>query len=136
MRDTLLRGGIASVAGALGVGLFLLLPGAANASDDPVISKREEQASILVTADDDDDDSRDGTNDRSRVSRETGFSGVNSRVSRDGTNSRVTPVSKDRDRSRGDLTKDWTRDRGGDRTRDWTKNSTNDRSRHDTRGRR
>jgi len=41
-------------------------------------------------------------------------------------------MSRDRDRSRGDLTKDWTRD-GGDRTRDHSKNQTNDRSRNDTR---
>ena len=52
--------------------------------------------------------------------------------SNDGTNSRVTPVSRDKDRSRGDLTKDWTRD-GGDRTRDWSRNTTNDKSRNDTR---
>jgi hypothetical protein len=56
-------------------------------------------------------------------------SGVNNN---DGTNSRHTPVSRDRDLSRGDLTKDWTRD-GGDRTRDHSKLKTNDRSRNDTR---
>jgi hypothetical protein len=136
MKDSLLRGGIATVAGATGVGLFLLLPGAASATDDAVVSKREDQVSVLVTADDDDDDSNDATTDGASISRETRFSGINSRVSRDATNSRVTPVSRDRDLSRGDLTRDWTRDGGGDRTRDWTKNTTNDSSRHDTRGRR
>ena len=50
----------------------------------------------------------------------------------DGTRSNYTGVSRDRDRSRGDVTKDWTMD-GGDRTRDLTRNLTNDRSRNDTR---
>ena len=44
----------------------------------------------------------------------------------------MTGVSRDRDLSRGDKTRDWTRD-GGDKTRDKTANSTNDRSRNDTR---
>jgi len=42
-------------------------------------------------------------------------------------------VSRDRDLSRGDNTRDWTRDGKGDRTRDWSQNRTNDRSRNDTR---
>ncbi len=42
-------------------------------------------------------------------------------------------MSRDRDKSRGDKTRDWTRD-GGDKTRDKTANNTNDRSRNDTRG--
>jgi len=41
-------------------------------------------------------------------------------------------VSRDNDRSRGDRTKDWTRD-GGDKTRDHSANQTNDGSRNDTR---
>ena len=41
-------------------------------------------------------------------------------------------MSRDRDQSRGDRTKDWTRD-GGDRTRDFSQNRTNDGSRNDTR---
>ena len=41
-------------------------------------------------------------------------------------------MSRDRDISRGDKTRDWTRD-GGDKTRDKTANNTNDRSRNDTR---
>lgn len=50
----------------------------------------------------------------------------------DGTRSNYTPVSRDRDRSRGDVTKDWTMD-GGDQTRDLTRNLTNDGTRNDTR---
>jgi hypothetical protein len=44
----------------------------------------------------------------------------------------MTGVSRDRDNSRRDLTKDWTRD-GGDKTRDFSRNLTNDKSRNDTR---
>ena len=69
-----------------------------------------------------------GTNSRSR---NTGFS----RSTNDNTRSNFTRVSRDRDLSRSDKTKDWTRD-GGSRTRDWSANRTNDRSRNDTRGRR
>ncbi len=126
MKDTLIRSGVAGLSGALAVGFVALLPTAA-ASDDEAYTKRDEQASVLVTADDDDSDDDSGT------TRETAFSGANSGVSRDATNSRVTPVSRDRDRSVGDLTRDWTRD-GGDRTRDWTPMNTNDNSGHDTRG--
>lgn len=53
--------------------------------------------------------------------------------SNDRTNSRVTPVTRDRDRSRGDLTRDRTDDGPGPKKRDWTENKTNDRSRRDTR---
>lgn len=55
-----------------------------------------------------------------------------SKKTNDGTRSNYSAVSRDRDRSRGDLTKDFTRD-GGDLTRDLTRNSTNDKSRNDTR---
>jgi hypothetical protein len=49
------------------------------------------------------------------------------------TDSRHSAVSRDRDRSRGDLTKDRTRDGKGDATRDHSRNHTNDKSRNDTR---
>ena len=42
-------------------------------------------------------------------------------------------MSRDRDNSRGDKTRDWTRDGAGDKKRDWSANKTNDRSRNDTR---
>jgi hypothetical protein len=91
--------------------------------------KREEDSIVLAVEEDEDGDDSDGlagdTNSRS------GFtSGVNSN---DRTNSRHTGVSRDRDRSRGDLTRDRTRDGKGDRKRDWSRNHTNDRSRNDTR---
>ena len=42
-------------------------------------------------------------------------------------------VSRDRDRSRGDLTRDRTKDGPGGSKRDWSGGNTNDRSRNDTR---
>lgn len=130
LRSRLLTAMLATVFGA---GLFLVVPasGATAASDDrAVLSKRQDAVSELVTVDDDDDDdlNRDETTGNNTNNTRTG----NSRSGRDNTNSRVTAVSRDRDLSRRDLTKDWTRD-GGDRTRDHSRNQTNDRSRHDTR---
>jgi hypothetical protein len=100
----------------------------AGTSGDAAYLKRDDHAADLVlVADDDDDDS-----DSASGSRNTGSS-----VSRtDGTRSNFTKVSRDRDRSRGDKTKDWTRDRTDQRTRDRSANRTNDRSRNDTRWRR
>ena len=124
--------GTLGLAGIVGAGL-MAMPGstvAANIGDDQV-AKREDHVTELVLVDDDDnDDTNDdaGTNTRSR---NTGVS----RSTNDNTRSNVTKVSRDRDLSRSDKTKDWTRD-GGSRTRDWTANKTNDRSRNDTRGRR
>lgn len=129
LRSRLLTALLATVFGA---GLFLVVPtsGATAASDDrAVLSKRQDAVSDLVTVDDDDDLNRDETTGNNTNASKTG----NSRSARDNTNSRVTAVSRDRDLSRRDLTKDWTRD-GGDRTRDHSRNQTNDRSRHDTRG--
>jgi len=130
---------VATLAAAvLGVGT-LAAGGAASAQDgnDPV-AKREESVSAVLTADDDGDDDdtdvggRDTGNTRTGAGTGSNHSNDRSGVSRDGTNSRHTKVSRDRDKSRGDLTKDWTRD-GGDRTRDHSRNKTNDRSRNDTR---
>lgn len=92
-------------------------------------AKREEDSIVLVAAEDDDgDDTNGGTNTTSNDGN-TDKSGK----SNDGTNSRFTSVSRDRDRSRGDLTKDFTKDGPGGWTRDHSKNHTNDRSRNDTR---
>lgn len=122
--------GTLGLAGAVGIGL-LALPGstvATNLGDDPA-AKREDNVTELVLVDDDDDDTND-SNTRSK-SRFTGFS----RSTNDNTRSNFTRVSRDRDLSRSDKTRDWTRD-GGSRTRDWTGKKTNDRSRNDTRSRR
>lgn len=89
-----------------------------------VLARDEDADGTLITVERDDDDSRDGNSG-------SFTSGVNSN---DGTNSRRTGVTRsNRDRSRGDLTKDRTKDGRGGPTRDRTKNHTNDRSRHDTR---
>lgn len=98
-------------------------------ADDDLVLAREEDAAGLAVSDDDDDRDGDGTGD--------GTNGTNSFTSgvesNDGTNSRVTSVSLGDDHSRGDLTRDRTKDGPGTSTRDRTADSTNDRSRHDTR---
>jgi hypothetical protein len=108
---------------ALGV-LFAVPAGGAVAGErDEAAYRRDDDYSEVVVQLDNDDDGGD-TNSRSRYT-----SRVNSN---DRTGSGHSRVSRDRDRSRGDRTRDWTRD-GGDRTRDRTGNHTNDRSRNDTR---
>jgi hypothetical protein len=106
---------------ALGV-LFAVPAGGAVAgeSDEAAFRRDDDYSEVVVQSDDDGDD----TNTNSRYT-----SGVDSN---DRTGSGHSAVSRDRDRSRGDRTRDWTRD-GGDRTRDRTGNHTNDRSRNDTR---
>ncbi|NPC96546.1 hypothetical protein [Nocardioides sp. zg-DK7169] len=128
------------VAGGVAAGLVAFQTPSV-AADEGAYQRKDDQPDVVMAVDDEDDDdtfgrdadtfTRDGKTKATRDtrSRDTG----DSRSRADNTNSRVTAVSRDRDRSRGDLTKDWTRD-GGDKTRDRTKNSTNDRSRNDTRG--
>jgi hypothetical protein len=124
------------LAGAVAAGLVGATGSLSSAADqgvagsDQVVMKREDQvAELVLVSDDDDDDSNDDT--KTGASKSTAGTG-SSRSRADGTNSRYTAVSRDRDLSRGDKTKDWTRD-GGDRTRDLTPNLTNDKSRNDTR---
>jgi len=92
-------------------------------------AKREEDSIVLAVAEDNDDDDSDGLAGDTH-SRSDFTSGVDSN---DRTGSRHTGVSRDRDRSRGDLTRDRTKDGAGDNKRDWSQNHTNDRSRNDTR---
>jgi hypothetical protein len=122
------------VAGLVTVGLLSLQGGAVGAADDA--AKRDEDTPDLVlVADDDDDDTNDDT--RSRTGTNTGQTntgtGTRSGDQNDPTRSNKTGVSRDRDLSRADKTRDWTRDGAGDRKRDWSANKTNDRSRNDTR---
>jgi len=120
---------LAAIAAALlGFGLVAANPPSGDSAGQ-ADAKREENLNVVLTADDDGDDGDDDTNDGGD---DTGTNRDGTGVSRDATNSRYTGVSRDRDRSRGDLTRDWTRD-GGDRTRDFSRNQTNDRSRNDTR---
>jgi hypothetical protein len=114
---------------------MIAVGGTANA-ETALLTKRESASAEWLVDDDDRDDDDDTTqsNTRSGVSgpeTRTGGAGTNTN---DMTGSRVSAVSRDRDRSRGDQTRDWTRD-GGDRTRDFSRNLTNDKSRHDTRRR-
>jgi hypothetical protein len=122
------------LAGVVGAGV-MALPGSTIAADrgsDEGFAKREDNvAELALVSDDDDDDTNDDTGTGTRTRSRTG----NSRSTNDGTRSNFTKVSRDRDLSRSDKTKDWTRD-GGSRTRDWTANKTNDRSRNDSRGHR
>lgn len=102
---------------------------AADGVDDEIALRRHEDAAELVLAEEDDDGFRDGA---------TGGSGTNDSVdatgnSNDATGSGYSAVSRDRDLSRGDRTRDWTRDGAGDGKRDWTGGHTNDGSRNDTR---
>lgn len=110
----------------LACAILAALPASVIALDDDVFRARDEDL-YVVSADDDDDD---GGTDTGNTGTSGGSSGKNSN---DGTNSRHTGVSRDRDRSRGDLTKDRTKDGPGGSTRDRSRNHTNDKSRNDTR---
>jgi hypothetical protein len=124
MKRTTLTLGSVGIAGLVTTGL-LALPVTSAFADDTAFKRDEDTPDVVLVADEDDDD----TADRGDDTRSRNTSGVNSN---DGTNSRHTAVSRDRDRSRGDKTRDFTRD-GDDRTRDRSAGHTNDRSRNDTR---
>jgi hypothetical protein len=115
---------VIGLAGLVGVGV-LAWPSIGATSADGYL-KRDEQEVDLVLVDDDGDDTNDNTRSR--------FTG-HSASTRDGTASNFTRVSRDRDLSRSDKTRDWTGDGTDDRKRDWSANQTNDRSRNDSRGR-
>jgi hypothetical protein len=88
---------------------------------------REDGTDVAIVEYDDDGDGETGN---------TGGGGsFNSGTgnSNDGTNSKVTPVTKDKDKSHDDLTKDWTKDGPGGKKRDWSRHQTKDSSRNDTR---
>ena len=107
------------LAGTLTGALMAYAVPTAYAVGDEAFKRNEYTPDVVTTVDDDDDDDttfNSGTGD-----------------SNDGTNSRETRVSRDKDRSRDDLTKDRTRDGKGPSKRDWSQNRTNDRSRNDTR---
>jgi len=108
---------------AVALGLVAMqAPTVTTSAADDAAKREDDQVELVLVDDDDDDDSRD----RSR------FTGV-SRSTRDGTRSNVTRVSRDRDRSRSDKTRDRTYDGVGGLKRDWSGGRTNDRSRNDSR---
>jgi hypothetical protein len=148
----LMRTGIATLATSVGAGLVVMGVSAANAGgDDQAYAKREDNANAWVlSADDDDDGDDDGfrlsdTNTRTRTGGAhtktgtnhtktgTNHTRTNTGRSGDNTGSRYSGVSRDRDKSWGDRTRDWTRDGKGGATRDFSANLTNDNSRNDTR---
>ena len=110
-----------TIAGAVVIGLIGMQAPAL--ADEAV--KRDDDGVELVLAGDDDDDDADTTDDAD--------TSAPSLATSDNTNSRFSAVSRDRDISRGDLTKDFTSDGPGDENRDLSANATNDNSRSDTR---
>lgn len=115
------------VASLTAIGLIGMQAPAVNA--DEALKRDDDAVELVLVADDDDDDTNDDTN-----GDDGGDTQSRSRETNDNTNSRYSAVSRDRDISRGDKTRDWTRDGAGDtKKRDWSANSTNDRSRNDTR---
>jgi hypothetical protein len=89
------------------------------------LRRDDESENELAVAERDDDSGDSGGGDSG------GFtSGVNSN---DAMGSRFTPVTWDKDRSRGDLTRDRTDDGAGGPKRDWSRHQTNDWTRHDSR---
>lgn len=124
-----------AVAGLVALALAGAPASVASSGSDPAVKRNEDTPDLVLVADRDDDDTNDRLGaDMATRSKATRSKATRSKASRDHTNSRYTAVSRDRDKSRGDLTRDWTMD-GGERTRDWSKNSTNDNTRNDTRGR-
>ncbi|HEX2293804.1 MAG TPA: hypothetical protein VHN37_00670 [Actinomycetota bacterium] len=101
-------------------------PAVALATTDDVVLRRDEEAGEVAVAEYDDDLTGD-TGDTGNTGGDT------SGDSNDATGSRHTGASRDRDRSRGDKTRDWTRDGTDDRKRDWSGGHTNDSTRNDTR---
>ncbi|MFP5282223.1 MAG: hypothetical protein ACLGIF_02085 [Actinomycetes bacterium] len=122
--------GIVGLATALTTGLLAF--GSTQARADDEVAKREQDtADVVMTVEEDDDDSRE----RDTSTRSSDVNTGSSRSTRDHTNSRFTKVSRDRDLSRSDLTRDRTNDGKGKNNRDWSANTTNDGSRNDTRRR-
>lgn len=140
MNTKLLSIGTLSVAGVVAAGA-LAFPTASAWADEDAVKRDEDTPDVVLVADDDDDDSNargdatnsGNTNSGTNTGNTNTGTGTNSGDQNDGTNSRFTAVSRDRDLSRGDKTRDWTKDGAGDRKRDWSANRTNDRSRNDTR---
>jgi hypothetical protein len=140
MNTKLLSLGTLSVAGVVAAGA-LAFPTAAAWSDDDAVKRDEDTPDVVLVADDDDDDTgargdatnTGNTNTGTNTGNTNTGTGTSSGDQNDGTNSRSTAVSRDRDRSRGDKTRDQTLDGAGSQKRDWSANQTNDRSRNDTR---
>jgi hypothetical protein len=121
--NLLARGAIFMLAALFALATLGVAYAAGNRTSDDFVAKRENDGTELVAVDDDDDGDDDPTSN-------SFSSGVDSN---DRTGSGHTPVSRDRDRSRDDKTRDRTRDGAGGPRRDWSGGHTNDRSRNDSR---
>ena len=130
--NKLARTMILMLAALFAFGSFGVAYASATKSDDLAAKREEEAKEVVAVADDDPDDDTtdDGGDGGDDTSRSRGTSGVNSN---DRTGSGHSRVSRDRDRSRGDKTRDRTRDGKGGKKRDWSGGHTNDRSRNDSR---
>lgn len=120
MRTNPLTVGTLGIAGLVAAGA-LAFPAATAFAGTDAVKRDEDTPDVVLAADDDDDDTNDGTN--------TGISASTN----DGTRSNFTPVSRDRDLSRSDKTRDHTWDGPGGKKRDWSGGRTNDNSRNDSR---
>jgi hypothetical protein len=120
---------IALMAMMLGVGTMGTAVLAGESADNAVL-REEDTDAVVIEYDDGDGDGGTGNTGNSG-----GGGSFNSGTgnSNDGTNSKVTPVTKDKDKSHDDLTKDWTKDGPGGKKRDWSRHQTNDSSKNDTR---
>lgn len=127
MRTNPLTVGTIGIAGLVAAGALAFPVTTAFADSDAV--KRDEDTADVVLADDDDEDDTNGKDTTTGGGTNTGAS----RSTNDGTRSNFTPVSRDKDKSRSDKTKDFTKDGPGGKKRDWSQNQTNDSSRNDTR---
>jgi hypothetical protein len=120
---------IALLAMMLGMGTMGTAVLAGETVEKAVLREGETDVAIIEY---DDDDGGDGTGNTGNTGGDGSFnSGTGN--SNDGTNSKVTPVTKDKDKSHDDLTKDWTKDGPGGKKRDWSRHQTKDSSRNDTR---
>ena len=151
MKIKLVSTGTLAIAGLVTTGLMAFPIAATASADDAPVNKRDDDDPdlVLVSADDDDDDTglnrqreltdrtaqtrSRATNTGTNTGNTNTGTGTRSGDQNDGTNSRWSKVSRDRDKSRGDLTRDLTTDGPGKQKRDWSANQTNDRSRNDTR---
>lgn len=120
----LLPTALLGISGVVTVGLFAMQAPTVTANVGDEFAKREDDSAELVLVDDDDDADSNGD-----TSRFTGYS----RSTGDNTRSNFTRVSRDRDWSRSDKTRDWTHDGVGPWKRDWSGGRTNDNSRNDSR---
>lgn len=129
MKPNTFATGTLGLAGMVTIGL-MALPGSTTWAD-PAVKRDEDTPDVVLVADDDDDDTN--TNSGTNTGNTNTGTGTRSGDQNDPTRSNFTGVSRDGEPSRGDKTRDHTRDGAGASKRDWSAGRTNDRSRNDTR---